>query len=123
MDWWGWLTWGVTALIALGGLLLGIRAELRAGYRKRWTVTSGVNNRFINRTGEEATDVEVEAISGWIGAGSSQQSHVDIDEEFVLTLCSDTGGEVKYRIIWTRPSTGRTYEHVGTLSRSWKPTP
>lgn len=109
MEWWGWVTWGVTALIAAGGLVLGIRAERRLRYREHWVVTDGRSSRLINRTGEDAARVHVEVFGGFIAAGRSVHAHVAADDGFKLVFEPEDGKEIAYRISWDRPLTGKRH--------------
>lgn len=109
MDWWDWVRWAGTSLIAVGALVLGIRAELRQRYSEHWVVTDGHSTRFINRTGEDAQRVHVEVFGGHVGAGRPLQDHVTADGEFKLVLVPADGAEIAYRISWTRPRTGKRH--------------
>lgn len=63
MEWWEFPAWVVTTLVAAGGLLLGIRAELRASkYRPHWDVDDDRSAGAVsvtNRTGETAKNVAI----------------------------------------------------------------
>lgn len=116
MEWWGWLTWGITAATAAGALILGIRAERRATrYTALWVrdIGSGVL-RFTNRTGEDAADLEVQ-ITGAKTLTPTKFTRVPADATIAVSIRPEgriTVGEkfgVRWRLIWTRPQTGKRY--------------
>lgn len=123
MEWWGWVTWGVTALIAAGGLVLGIRAERRLRYREHWVVTDGPVSRVINRTGEDAARVHVEVFGGRIVGTRSVHRLIAADEEFKLRFEADDGKELAYRISWDRPLTGKRHHQRSKDAPSLKAVP
>ncbi|QJU52965.1 hypothetical protein SCB71_06505 [Herbiconiux sp. KACC 21604] len=113
MEWWEWVTWGLAIVTGISGLILGIRAELRAPrYKAHWAVIGGIPIDFINRTEEDATDVTIHI------EGASQP----IDRTFAFVEAGtkaqvlaqpakDDIGEhpMKFFIEWTRPLTGKRY--------------
>lgn len=110
MEWWEWVTWSVTAAIAAGGLVLGIRAERRNRYQRVWLVTDGYPTRFVNRTGEDATRVKIEIFGGHIRWGKNAFDHLAADEKVEMSIEPETpDGMVGYRISWTRPANGKAY--------------
>ncbi|GAA2176940.1 hypothetical protein GCM10009847_00870 [Leucobacter tardus] len=111
MDWWEWVTWGGTALIAAAGLVLGIRAERRVSYRKHWVVVDGPVTYVINRSREDATRVNIEFFGADVVSGSTMRPFVEADKVLALTLRTPERkvAEVGWRISWTRPLTEKRY--------------
>ncbi|MGB3414149.1 MAG: hypothetical protein WBA28_05475 [Microbacteriaceae bacterium] len=112
MEWWGWITWSVTALIALGGLVLGIRAERRVSvYKADWSVFVRSNVTIINRTGEDASDV---FLSAQTAEKPTTVGFVRNDEERTVMIRVPMDTPFKSQpfvpaIYWTRSRTGERY--------------
>lgn len=125
MAWGEWVTWGFTAVIAAGGLVLGIRSEIRSGYRKTWVLTDGPRITVFNRTGEDATRVRIEFFGAEVVAGSLQHPHIAADDSVRIAFKYDGGParDVGYRISWTRPSTGKRYRHRSRAAPKFKVEP
>lgn len=130
MQWWEWVTWGVALLSGIGGLVLGIRAELRTHrYRPHWTPEPGHRSMtFHNRTGEDAMNVRFDIAEGWFLANYQPYGAVAANESARFATVARTPEEpAPYAGVlrWVRPSTGREYrllvgpkETVQALSRS-----
>lgn len=115
MNWWGWATWGLTTAIALGGLVLGIRAERRASrYKPHWSGQSGNPIRMYNRTGEDASNVQVVVGEGRRTQGRLVTSLVQPDEAVTVHFISAQSAPDNVpwidHVRWVRTSTGRTYQ-------------
>lgn len=116
MEWWGWLTWGITAAIAAGALVLGIRAERRATrYEPRWVFDSGFPTRAINRTGEDATKVAIEVKEEGVSIfGANEFDLVPPNGAAELRLIQTDGawheGTAAMVVTWTRHRTGKRYQ-------------
>lgn len=116
MDVGAWIAWGVTTLIALGGLALGIRAELRAvRYPAEWALDVQKNRSLVtlyNRTGEDAANVRVLIRGGSADRGTTPLL-VAADETIELQVAPDRGQPdeftVEIEVTWDRRKTGKAY--------------
>lgn len=116
MDWYGWVTWGGTFLIAASGLVLGIRAELRAiKYETLWVAAGGRPIYVFNRTGEDATNVELEIVGGK-PIGRTVRDLIQPDTAFEIDVVPLTPQMESFSITvvisWTRPKTGKRYRRT-----------
>lgn len=114
MEWWEWSTWGLALLTGIGGLVLGIRAELRSNrYRALWTPEGGDRSMtFYNRTGEDAMDVRLDVVHGWHLANYQPYAvvHADGAATFATVPASQSSTtEFACLFRWVRPSTGKEY--------------
>ena len=117
MEWWQWTTWGVALVSGIGGLVLGIRAELRGTrYRPRWTPEGGNRSMtFRNRTDEDAMNVRLNVSEGWFLNNYRPYGAVAVDEIATFaTVPRDPHAPATFACLlrWTRASTGREYRLV-----------
>jgi hypothetical protein len=122
MDAAGWATWGVTAAIALAGLVLGIRAERRTSrYRPEWAFDIGIGTRVTNRTGEDAAAVKVQVTGDVRIVGRDSANLVAPGETFECRIVPAKEGtraeNFTVEISWYRRSTSKRYRQVAGSSR------
>jgi hypothetical protein len=110
MEWWGWIAWAAALATGLAGTVLGIRSELRASaYKPRW-VLSDRPMSAINRTGEDASSVEVSVVKGGRLLRPATSQLVVADEALKFQVVPDDPREVvSFAISWTRSHTGKKY--------------
>ena len=116
MDWSAWVAWSVTLVTALGGLILGIRAERRAPrYSETWIFRGGMPCVWINRTGEDALNVRIRANVSGQPEVSRLYPHVAPDTDVQLLVPGPAGAisrpfDMSYSIEWVRPADGKRYQ-------------
>lgn len=125
-QWWEWLGWVVAILSGVGGLWLGIRAEMRNRYKKAWTLEIARGRvTFHNRTGEDANDVQLLLDPKlWQPVNYMPYSMVPANGSagFALRPTAATR-ETPFTvgITWTRPSTSASYRKNFGTKRAGKP--
>jgi hypothetical protein len=108
MEWWEWITWAVALSTGIGGLVLGLRAELRATrYAPLWALRVATPNRFVNQTGEDATSVTVRIEGAMIQSTRTSFALVEAGKSFEVLTKEREG--FRWEVAWTRPLTGKTY--------------
>lgn len=120
---WDWLAWSLTTLVAIGGLVLGIRAETRARYRPDFrVVVEDSKSRAINRTGEDATEIHAFFLPSGGGAVFTSP-FLAADNEVTFAMPDLPTPDDRITVDWVRPLTGKRYRQVirnAHDNRSWQ---
>lgn len=104
--------------------MLGVRAERRASrYEPRWAIKSGNPVLVFNRTGEDASDVNIRVEDGARIHGRYEFDLVSADEPARVTVIPttrDPGDVVSLVIEWTRHRTGKRYRQPASPNAVWR---
>jgi hypothetical protein len=116
-DWWDWIRWGGTTVVALGALTLGVRSELRAArYKATFVIASdGLGSVTIaNTTGEAAANVAVFRYPD--GGSALYEAALLANDEPVTFPAEDFWAPQQVAVSWVRPFNGYRYRQLGPVS-------
>jgi hypothetical protein len=117
MEWWAWIAWGTSIAAGTGGLILGIRSEVRNRYQTHWTLELAPRKVTLhNRTGEDANNVGIRVDPHlWRVANYRAYSLVPANGEAYFAVTADGAEEhtpFQLELTWTRARTGRRYSRT-----------